>query len=367
MNRAIKSLNLLAVIILITAILGCGSDGPSSDATIFTEQDLIDNPAQMIDPNKDTVIIDVETPDCPERPDKDEVGVDVIQYIYVEPTSQKICWEDGNEGAEHTLTVHDIEGSEVMRVVANGECVTEVLEAGEYEYRVSHDNKSTDECFILFIVANEDIEEQAGLPQKEQSLVEALIGLVNKINIVEKLFAQDATATANKQKLLTTNPPSCIGCELKKVDLSFKDLQNADLTGADLTRSDLSNSNFTGAEFTSANLTRADLSNSIFIRADFTLTDLVKAIFTGANFSGAIWIDGECRCQANFVYVANEFDNTVVTYYLLRIPVQYYYNIYPATVSHNLCHIYSPPLFRSVRSWFRSLRYWFNSKVILSH
>ncbi|MCH8014452.1 MAG: pentapeptide repeat-containing protein, partial [Candidatus Dadabacteria bacterium] len=101
------------------------------------------------------------------------------------------------------------------------------------------------------------------------------------------------------------------GCDLRKVDLSFRDLVNVDLTGADLRRANLSNSNFTGVEFTGADLTAADLSNSIFRRADFTLTDLDSAIFTDAKFGGAIWIDGECRCQANFVYVANPDDDNV--------------------------------------------------------
>lgn len=77
------------------------------------------------------------------------------------------------------------------------------------------------------------------------------------------------------------------------IDLSYSDLNNANLSDTDLTEANLKDSNMFRTNFRNADLKEADLSNSVALRAVFdnsvlvnTLickTDLNKASFTDAN------------------------------------------------------------------------------------
>ncbi len=288
---------------------GCGNnDGDGTQA--LTENDFANDPGLSADPEGGVIVKFLEHPDS-ENPGNDtgEVGNDTIPFTYTRTLTQTFCWEDEDGDAGHFMELDDSDGNEILRIDVNGECVTVVIEAGDYVRTIHHDGKK-ETTHPIFIIPNPDNDQEARKTD----------GLINRFKIIISNILLDLQDTVSKDaKAQTTSPlgtlittGKCIGCDLRKVDLSFRDLVNVDLTGANLKKSDLSNSNFTGAEFTGANLTAADLSNAIFRRADFTLTDLDSAIFTDAKFGGAIWIDGECRCQANFVYVANSFDDNVL-------------------------------------------------------
>lgn len=78
-----------------------------------------------------------------------------------------------------------------------------------------------------------------------------------------------------RTQLLETR--SCIGCNLKNVDLSGEDLR-----GVNLSRANLENANFKGANMMAVVLRDADLQ-----RADLREADLLAVNFTGANLKGA--------------------------------------------------------------------------------
>ena len=69
--------------------------------------------------------------------------------------------------------------------------------------------------------------------------------------------------------------------------LSGANLSNANLLGADLRGAILSKSNLSGALLSGANLSRADLSKAILHGADLTEVDLSAANLSGADLSGA--------------------------------------------------------------------------------
>jgi len=71
----------------------------------------------------------------------------------------------------------------------------------------------------------------------------------------------------------------------------------ADLSYADLSSSNLSFTNFEQAQLKGANLRAADLSKANLSNADLSYADLqdaklVDTVYTNANFSHAIWLDG---------------------------------------------------------------------------
>ena len=68
--------------------------------------------------------------------DTGELGMDVIPYKYTETLSNTFCWEDEDQSAEHFITLVDGNGLEVLMIEANGDCVTEVIEEGDYEMRI---------------------------------------------------------------------------------------------------------------------------------------------------------------------------------------------------------------------------------------
>lgn len=91
---------------------------------------------------------------------------------------------------------------------------------------------------------------------------------------------------------------SCIGCNLRGLDLSGQnmsgfDLERADFSDSNLQKADLNEANLKGAIFQGTQLQGADLSETDLYRADFTTADLTEADLDeakteGADFSGAI-------------------------------------------------------------------------------
>jgi len=110
---------------------------------------------------------------------------------------------------------------------------------------------------------------------------------------------QGAQVNKAKQRMLERmfEKKSCIGCNLRDLDLADRDLsgfdlERADFSGSNLQEADLSEANLKGALFHGTQLQGADLSEADLYRADFTTADLTDADLDeakseGADFSGA--------------------------------------------------------------------------------
>ncbi|MEQ9618320.1 MAG: pentapeptide repeat-containing protein [Deltaproteobacteria bacterium] len=248
------------------------SEGTRTEAEFAEDGDL------SAAPESDIVVVFLEPPGSKaEDGDTGGAGFDVIPYRYAEATERVFCWRDDNGDAEHHTTLSDSEGDEILTVTANGECVTELIEPGDYRMSLYHDGKS-DKRITVFII-----------PEGDKSILNTTTD-----------EAADDVAT-----FLDTN--KCAGCNLRgvnlnKADLSGVDLSEAILNDAILVDSDLSEADLSGAELRDADLSRANLkgadlsganlSGAILINADLTDANLLQANLenadtTGAEFSGA--------------------------------------------------------------------------------
>lgn len=116
--------------------------------------------------------------------------------------------------------------------------------------------------------------------------------------VEESVPGQGAPVNKSKQRMLERmfEKKSCIGCNLRDLDLADRDLsgfdlERADFSGSNLKEADLSEANLKGALFHGTQLQGADLSEADLYRADFTTADLTgadldEAKSDGADFSG---------------------------------------------------------------------------------
>ncbi|HRC26583.1 MAG TPA: pentapeptide repeat-containing protein, partial [Alphaproteobacteria bacterium] len=74
--------------------------------------------------------------------------------------------------------------------------------------------------------------------------------------------------------------------DLSDLDLSGKDLSQADFTGSRFVGTDLSRGRYTGACFFACDLRNANMARSDFSRADFRGAFVAGADLTGANMAG---------------------------------------------------------------------------------
>ncbi|HVY54674.1 MAG TPA: hypothetical protein VHC46_02865, partial [Thermodesulfobacteriota bacterium] len=114
--------------------------GSSSESlSVRTENDFVTDPNLVALPDEDIVAVLLESRDCNVlEKDTGGKGYDIIPYRYAASTEQTFCWEDGNKDARHYMVLVNDEGVETLQVKANGECVTGMVEAGDYEMRVFH-------------------------------------------------------------------------------------------------------------------------------------------------------------------------------------------------------------------------------------
>jgi len=145
------------------AIGGCNGDGDQVSQVIraLTENDFSKDPGLSADPTGGVVIMLLEHPDS-EKPDKDtgEVGEDRIPHRYTSTLNHTFCWEDGDGDAEHFMELVDSEGNEILKIDVNGQCVTEVIEAGDYVMIINHDGKK-EKTHPIFIIPGRSGEQQA--------------------------------------------------------------------------------------------------------------------------------------------------------------------------------------------------------------
>ncbi len=271
-----KSLGFVLIFgfIAMGAIGGCNNHGGDQDGTqALTENDFFNDPNLSANPKKGVVVIFLEHPDS-EKPENDtgEVGNDVIPLTYTRTLEHTYCWEEDDLEAGHFIELDDSEGNEVLRVDVNGECVTEVIEAGNYVMTIHHDGRILT-THPVFIIPNPDDIQQA---RTTDGLINRFkVVIANILQNIQNTVSKDARAQSvqeNLQTLISTR--RCSNC----------DLQRADLTGVDLSGVDLNNANLSGAKLNSAHLTNANLDG---------------VILSSTNFTGATWCDGSCTCGEN--------------------------------------------------------------------
>jgi len=329
MNFQKDFIKLLSFIFVIAVFVGACDDSDSSSTLV--ERDFVADPTLTADPEDDTIIKFLESPNTNQTNTLDFIdpgdtggkGFDTIPFSYKRTLEHTFCWEDDDGEAGHFIELDDTDGNNIFRLDVNGECITEIIEAGDYILKIFHDGLSGTTHPIFFIPDPDELEQPENKDDVAGLLFEKVINALNNFPgiSIENAFAQTATP---KETLVTTR--KCIACDLRRVDLSFLDLQNVDLSGSRLNSSNLSNANFTGSEFTSAKLQNSDMNDSDFVGADFTSANLTSAdltdsnfdhgdfkistldsvVFTGANFSNAIWTDGVCTCSANNIYIGDQ-------------------------------------------------------------
>jgi len=222
------------VLLLLASVsfIGCDNDGgggSSQDTQALTENDFVETPGLSANPKGGVVVTFVEHPDSG-KPDNDtgEVGIDIIPYRYNEDLNHTYCFEDENVGAEHFAILFDSEGIEVLRVEANGECVTELTPAGDYFLEITHDGK-IEETLPLFAIPQQNGVQAAQRVDTDQGLFKSAKSLFSKIlNNLHNIITQKAKAQSvaeNVRTLLKTN--ACVNCNLTGADLSGADLSGA--------------------------------------------------------------------------------------------------------------------------------------------
>lgn len=87
---------------------------------------------------------------------------------------------------------------------------------------------------------------------------------------------------------VSLGPIRCAGADLRRCDLSRRDLQDADLAGTDLTSANLSRSKLQRAKLASANLHESNLSRARLQQADLTNANLTGAKLDKADLTEAI-------------------------------------------------------------------------------
>jgi uncharacterized protein YjbI with pentapeptide repeats len=311
----------------------------------LTENDLSADASLVADPERGVVVDFLESPTAP-TPDQDTagVGVDVIPYAYTRTANNTFCWDDADPEAAHFMTLIDSGGAEILRLQANGACVTAGIEPGQYTLRIVHDDRSAETLPVFIEVVNgaSSATLKAGLVRTAGRLLADTMGGLG--------FAQPAVAQppvdTNVDTLLHTN--RCPGCRLEfanlaKASLSGADLSGATLAGANLSEAILRKAQLPGASLVQSTLTGADLSEASVFDADLTranlrgaklgLTNLFRSHLPMADLEGAVLTNAELEeadlTRANLVgadlYSAGLIAATLVDANLTNADLTYAY------------------------------------------
>lgn len=241
-----RILFLAIILILPLFVVGCDNNNNSSDGQARTENDFFNAPSLKADPEKDRVVMFLESPTAPPGDNRTGgLGNDVFTLKYKRTINHNVCWEDDDIEAEHFMVLEDSDGNEILRADANGGCVTELIGAGEYVMTIHHDGKTVTTYPIFIIPITGDIQEARetnGLINKFKVVIAHILKGIQ--NTVSKNARAQLVAT-NMSTLITTK--SCEGCELSGADLSKEDLSGADLSKANLSNADLSGADLSGA------------------------------------------------------------------------------------------------------------------------
>ena len=305
MRNFIKSLNLVALLTIITVVVSCDSNN-GNHTQALTENDFVNDNSLRGDPEDGLIVTFLEAPES-EMPEKDTggLGVDEIPVSYKKTQEQTICWKDEDLGAMHFMELLDGNGAQILRVDVNGDCVTEVIEAGDYVMVIHHDGK-TGTSRPVFIIPNPD----------DMQAADGSMGIMNRFitvlaNLIQNgrgLLSKDATAQDLPDLDTLIKTGNCEDCDLRGAELDFAELDGAKLNGAkfnfaqmnfaklngaELVLADLRNAQMTGAKLNGAKMTEAILNSATMnaaklIEADLSgaqmrLTNLRNADLTGAT------------------------------------------------------------------------------------
>jgi len=209
----------LIVFVLITGLsfVGCDDDGggSSQDSRALTERDFFYNPKLFANPEEGVVVVFLEPGDAPEADNlTGELGFDVIPYKYTQTLNNTYCFEDDNDESTHFMILLNSDGEEVLRAPANGDCVTEVIEPGDYQMVLTH-GEHVDEIEPIFLKPIPGEEQVA----KRHSYVPAgfLEFFENINNLITRSAIAQTDSSDNVTTLISTN--ACVDCDLMGVDL----------------------------------------------------------------------------------------------------------------------------------------------------
>ncbi len=268
--------------IAVASIGGCGGGGGGggqSSTPALTENDFSADPSLVADPERGVVVDFLESPTAP-TPDQDTagIGVDVIPYEYTRTATDTFCWDDDDLEAGHFMTLIDSGGAEILRLQANGACVTADIEPGQYTLRIVHDDRSAETVPVFIEVVNgaSSAALEAGLVKTAGLLLADTMG---GIGLAQPALAQSPAATPVDTLLRTK---SCPGCRLE-----FANLARVSLAGAKLSAAILSGANLSEAILSRAELDGANLSEAILSGAELSSASVFDADLTRANLRGA--------------------------------------------------------------------------------
>lgn len=306
MTNIIKSLNIIMLFIFLAALTACHDNNSNNNsAEALSEIDFANDPSLRAEGNSDVVVDLLESPNSGvTENDTGTVGEDIIPINYAKTQSQTICWEDNDSRAMHVMELRDSDGNEVLTVVVNQGCVSQVIEAGDYSMAFIHDGRSND-TLPIFITPDLDNEE---LARETSGLFYRLIDTVPEFlnNFYNNIYSE-ARAQTSRETLIRTN--MCPECNLRGVNLNGADLTEAKLSGANLIDARLNGTNLTRADLTDADLRRVVMLRVIMVDADLTRVDMNplkpecsitavrcidgEAVLQDADFTGATLIDVE--------------------------------------------------------------------------
>jgi len=281
LNKKLFISFIFLLILASASFIGCEDNNNGSSQTVIIENNFVDDASLSADPETHNVIKFLEHPDSTDQQsDTGEIGNDVIPLNYKQTINHTYCWDDDDQDAEHFMTIIDSEGMEILRLGANEECITALIEAGSYEMVIHHDGK-IEETLPIFIVPestlmakNQEVKYEGILERADKFL--SHIFLKYDMGFTETTMAQTAPS-------ITTilNTLMCVGCNL---------------SGTDLSNLNFSSVNFFTANMTNTNLINTNLSGAILTNVIFTDANLTNANLTSATLSNALWTDGTCRC-----------------------------------------------------------------------
>jgi hypothetical protein len=241
-----------AAVFAAASFIGKAQNGDNSarqPGTALTENDFVKHPSLFAVPEAGVAVTFLENPNSiSELGDTGTVGMDIIPFKYTSGMNQTFCWQDDNKESRHFMTLLDSSGNEVLRVEANGDCVTQFINQGNYEMRIQHDDSTDEVSATVFSIP-------------------------------------EGNADNSSETTLSTN--KCRGCDLSEADFSNAILTNVDLHGADLSGANLSNADLSGANLSDALLASADLTGANLTGADLRGADLTDALTANANFTNA--------------------------------------------------------------------------------
>lgn len=266
------------------SFIGCDNNDNRSSQTVFTESDFVDDSSFSADAEDHIVIKFLEHPNSTDQEnDTGETGNDVVPINYKQTLNHTYCWDDGDQGAEHFMILRDSEGAEILRLGANEDCVTALIETGSYEMTIHHDGR-IQQTHPIFIVPDSGLMAKKGETNPEGILAIAKEYLTDIFQNWDIGITKTSLAQTTPSIMTILNTTMCVGC---------------DLSGANLSNLDFSSVNFFTANMSNVNLTNTNLSGANLQNVNFNGTDLTVANLTFASLSNAIWTDGVCRCSIN--------------------------------------------------------------------